>query len=338
MAKGQATQTEIEIATSLSQKSWLRGALDSATPVADPKTGERRWTAIVRYGEVLVAIPSNYYDSSFTGQDYPLIGDKMRSRIDSPVWFVVMAMDYATKSAVGSRVMAEEGRRRLWYKEDTPLKEGGTVTGEIVAIMKSGVIVNISGFESEIVNKYLAHEFIKDGSDLFKVGDSVKVKLLRIKKDEKGNIRGFVGSRKATYENPLIKRAERITEGLHRGVVTGTRINKDGRASLFVVKDGVSILCRPPARGYVPYIGDEVDVNVYKKDTVPDEDGQLKPMLWGSILPAKNTNPTLSFRPQAAQIVSPYGGALEAPLEAPPVQKKPAAAKMPKLSKAKRAV
>lgn len=66
--------------------------------------------------------------------------------------------------------------------------ETGTVTeGKVVRIMPFGVFVEMDNKKSGLVHiSEISSEYIKDISDILKVGDCVKVKILDV--DEKGRI------------------------------------------------------------------------------------------------------------------------------------------------------
>jgi hypothetical protein len=268
-------------------KSPLRGEVANIREELDDK-GAKIVIAKVNFGNWDVAIPHSEFMPSLKGADLPYVMDTMKSRVGSAVYFVVIALDYENNFALASRITAEQKRVLYWFKEDTKLKKGEIVTGDLVAIVdrkektdsskkfQRGAIVNVSGAETLIPLAYLSHTYLRSAHDEFRVGETLQVKLIEVKLDKKTNEDGvilgmdvkFQCSHKDTYPDPATLAYNEFPENsVHRGKVTGVMTKENKTPRLYVTVNtsrfgSVTVLCFLPYGRHSPNIGEETLIKI----------------------------------------------------------------------------
>jgi small subunit ribosomal protein S1 len=115
------------------------------------------------------------------------------------------------------RVVLDEERSANREKLLENLAPGQTVTVVITSVQEYGAFADLGGIDGLIHVTELSHERIKDPSDVLKVGDEVRVKILKI--DTSGDQPKIGLSRKAVLSDP---RADAMNELVEGATVSGT--------------------------------------------------------------------------------------------------------------------
>jgi hypothetical protein len=283
--KGKKTMTQTYEQKGLDHKFELAQSLSAHTPLSGilrgifekrHDEGEKVFYAQVDFGPFTVVIPETKFKSDMRSDDRPYVRRVMDSRLGSRVYFVVEGLDLQTKSAVGDSVQANEIRKKYWYKKGSDgeyeMRPGREVTGDVVAIQKAAIIVNVSGVETFIPAKDLTYNRVPHMGKVFAPGESIRLRLAGIFRNEDGSIK-FVASHKVFEENPAEEYYDRYLVGSTRvGEVTGIRLIEDaGTKAVKGVKvyvqtsDGVSVQCSPPY-GALPQVGQDMSFILSHKD------------------------------------------------------------------------
>lgn len=115
------------------------------------------------------------------------------------------------------RVVLDEERSANREKILEDLAPGQTVTVVITSVQAYGAFADLGGIDGLIHVTELSHERIKDPSDVLKVGDEVRVKILKV--DTSGDQPKIGLSRKAVLSDP---RTDAINELVEGATVSGT--------------------------------------------------------------------------------------------------------------------
>jgi len=238
--------------------------------------GEKVYCAQVSFGDYQVIIPENLYREGLEDRDRPYVRMVMQSRLGSRVYFVVEQIDEKTRSSIGDAVKANEIRRKFWFKKsddgEYEMCKGREITGDVVAIRKNALIINVSGVETFMPAKDATWNRVPHLGRIFTPGQSVKIRIIEVFRREDGSVK-FVASHKVYEDNPAVRSYDKyVVDSVRMGEVTNLQMiyDKDtGEPSGFKVfvqtEDGVSVQCRPPV-GVVPSPGQMMSFILTRKD------------------------------------------------------------------------
>ena len=145
------------------------------------------------------------------------------------------------------------------------VKVGDELTGEVSKILGYGVVVKLDFWQGLIKLRELDHKFVKDPSEVVKVGDKVTVKIIK-KDDDKIEL-----SRKACITSPYQEYKKEHNVG---DKVTGKVVNKLPFGILVELATDVTALLHKTEFSWNPndnlmsstLIGDEIEAAIIKMD------------------------------------------------------------------------
>ena len=147
------------------------------------------------------------------------------------------------------------------------IKFGEVVTGVVRTVVPFGAFIDIGGVEGLVPLSEMSHNRADGPKDIFKVNETVKVKILRV--DEKGKL---WLSRKSAIEDPWSQVAKKYAQGTrHKGKVV--RLQPFG--AFVELEDGIDGLIHSADLSIkriehpeeVVKVGDEIDVVVSQVDS-----------------------------------------------------------------------
>ncbi len=171
--------------------------------------------------------------------------------------FKVLELEPEKKKIILShREVLIEERRKTAEQMRAQITEGAEFDGVVVRLQPFGAFVDIGGVDGLVHVSELSHDRIQDPSEVVKVGEKVRVKVMGISKDKQGRERIRLSMR-AILANPWT----RIQELFHEGdIVTGRVVRVTDFGAFIKIHPGVEGLLhvsqykpRPP-RGAIPQV------------------------------------------------------------------------------------
>ena len=206
--------------------------------------------AIVWYKDIKVLIPVTHL--AVKKQNKSII----RSMIGSEIDFIILEYDNVSNIAIASRKDAMELRAEL---ELPKLRQNDIIRVRIIAVGIKHIIVDMYGKEVIIKAENLKHTYIVNCKELYKTGEYLQVRILRLDMDK--NI--FELSHKEFEENPFKNIRKYITlNGEYVGIVIAFPKNNSG---ILVQLDNSNVTClvRVPARfNSFPHFKDKVLIKI----------------------------------------------------------------------------
>lgn len=183
-------------------------AFQDKTEISALVTGAIKGGVEVDVGGLRAFVPASHMDlrlgadlSSYVGQrlDFEVTQYKKRGRD--------VVLSRKSRLEVEAKALREEALKRLKVGEDTE--------GKVRTVVTFGAFIDLGGVEGLVPLAEMSHNRSDSPADVFKVGDSVTVRVTKI--DEKGKI---WLSRKATIPDPWDQAAEKYAVGSkHAGKV-----------------------------------------------------------------------------------------------------------------------
>lgn len=196
-------------------KHWkeIYGAIQNQTilqaPVIGIETKLDKPCAVVSIGPIRGYIPLEFSGVENIRQLRRLSGQR--------VAFKVLNYDREENVFTASRKAALDQMAEITWKR---LEEGQTILAVVRDVNPSRVRVDIGGIEVKIPIEEMAYGWIDDLTEMVKVGDHLKVKVVELDRDNK-NVKV---SAKAAQQNPWPECAKRYHEGAeYVGKVSGVR-------------------------------------------------------------------------------------------------------------------
>ena len=194
----------------------LEEAMNNGEPVEVVVTAAVKGGLSVGAFGVRCFMPASQVDSSFVEDLTPYVGQTIEA--------LPIEVDREKQRAVFSRRALLDARKRK--AEDaafTKLEVGQVIVGEVRRLASFGAFVDVGGIEGLVHVSEMAWHRVKDAADLVKVGDEVKVQVLKIDKDARKVSLGM----KQLQEDPWHTAVAEFAEGT---TVSGkvTRTSKFG--------------------------------------------------------------------------------------------------------------
>lgn len=177
----------------------------------------------------------------------------LTKRLGAEVDYVIKGIDAKSGVAVASRLEAMKLKRKQYYFASDRdgnhlLYEGVCAEARVVSVIRAGIFADIFGAEVYIPLRELSYQRVMDASGYFQPGQRILVKILRVDRIDKDNVK-VTASVKQASENPYEKALKRYTVG-NRYVGTVSMVDVNG---VFVALDGgIDCLCSYPKRGRPP--------------------------------------------------------------------------------------
>jgi small subunit ribosomal protein S1 len=151
------------------------------------------------------------------------------------------------------------------------LKEGMEFDGKVTRIQPFGAFVDIGGLEGLVHVSEIQHGHVSNPNDVLKAGQEVRVRVLRMEKDDKGRMR--IGlSMKAAQPDPWEEIAEQFWQGKK---TQGTVVRMQDFGAFIELTPGIDGLVHVSEISHTPVrhpkdvleAGQRVDVTVLNVDT-----------------------------------------------------------------------
>ncbi|WKZ31604.1 MAG: 30S ribosomal protein S1 [Thermodesulfobacteriota bacterium] len=168
---------------------------------------------------------------------------------------------------VSRRVLLEEEREVLRKTTLETLAEGATVEGTVKNITDYGAFIDLGGIDGLVHLTDLSWGKVTHPSQLLKIGDTVKVMVLKFNREENKISLGM----KQTVEDPWIKAGEKFTPGTR---TTGTVVNITDYGAFVELEPGLEGLVHISEMSWTKLkhpsqkvkVGDRVEVEVIDLD------------------------------------------------------------------------
>ncbi len=152
--------------------------------------------------------PGSHMDLRLGADLHPLVGKRLP-------FFVTQYGKRGRDVVLSRRALLEAEAKVARESALAKIQPGSTVTGVVRSVVQFGAFIDIGGVEGLVPLTEMSHNRGDTPSDVFKVGATVDVKILRV--DEKGKV---WLSRKATISDPWLAVAEKYAFGSrHTGKV-----------------------------------------------------------------------------------------------------------------------
>ena len=205
-----------------------------------------------------VETPEDFRDRSPSDVMHYLITKRLGAEVD----YIVKGIDAKSGVAAASRLEAMAFKRRQYYfgtdrDGNNLLYEDLCAEARIVSVIRAGVFIDLFGLEIYVPLRELSYQRWIDASAHFQPGQRVLVKILRLDRSDRENIK-VTASVKQAGDNPYEQALRRYVPG-NRYVGTVSVVDTNG---VFVSMDGgIDCLCSYPKRGRPPR-GSRVTVRI----------------------------------------------------------------------------
>jgi small subunit ribosomal protein S1 len=223
-------------------------------------------------------------------------------------FFVTQYAKRGRDVVLSRRSMIEEEARKARTEALASLKIGEETEGVVRSVVSFGAFVDVGGIEGLVPLHEMSHNRSDGPSDVFKAGDNVKVKIVKI--DDRGKV---WLSRKATIPDPWQQVALKYAMGTrHTGKVVriqpfGAFIELEAGVDGLIHTQDLSIK-RIETPEEVIKAGDAIEVVVAHLDATQHKIG-LHPALQGETL-AEATQRVVIHKPVKAKVVTVESGGL----------------------------
>ena len=240
----------------------LAAAKDAQLPVEGVVTGVNKGGLEVTVDNVRCFCPARAVDTKFVQDLNVWIGQKLKFLVSQ-----VSGKDVVLSRRAFLEREAEEARARLGDK----LAAGAVLEGVVTSTRDFGAFVDLGGVEALLPASELSHDRSLRPADVVKIGETVRVQILEIGKDDKRpGQQKITLSLKALAGDPWETTAKELVEGsIREGRVL--RLQPFGAfVQLAPGLDGllhVSELSGEDGQSKLPAVGDVVSVRVIKVDT-----------------------------------------------------------------------
>jgi hypothetical protein len=199
--------------------------------------------------EEAVEPPDDFRDRTKADVMHYLVTKRLGAEVD----FIVKGIDPGSGVAAASRLEAMAMKRKQYYfgtdrDGNNLIYEDLSAEARVVSVIRAGVFVELFGIEAYIPLRELSYQRWIDAAAHFQAGQRVLVKIIKLDRGDRGNIR-VIASVKQAGENPYEQALKRYSPG-SRYVGTVSMVDTNG---VFVSLDGgIDCLCPYPKRGRPP--------------------------------------------------------------------------------------
>ena len=246
--------------------------------------GERQKSTVlaeVEYGTGLfmVLIPAylvyDYDVSKYIEPDQlKIVENNILRRIGSRIKFVVRHVDEKEQVAYADHL---EAQQQLCYENYIrPTRDGKPrivddliVKAQVVYTVSKGIIVDALGCEILVPKTELSHSYVGDARQEFKVGDSVNVRVSKIKKKEveKNNSRYTLIEAEGSVKAATPDHRKLLFDQFKEDGIYAADVSYVEESGVFCrLRGGLDCLCAHPKYGDMPKRGKPVMIRVTEKD------------------------------------------------------------------------
>jgi len=181
----------------------LQQALESKVPVEGTVTAQNKGGLEVDLGGLRAFCPASQIDVRFVDDPAQFVGQKLKFRV----------MEIRGGNAILSRrALLEEERATLAAELRKKLEVGAVLEGTVSSVRDFGAFVDLGGLEGLVHVSELSHQRVVHAQDVVKPGQTVRVQVLRMEKDEKGHER-IALSLRALEQDPWDAARPQLKEG-----------------------------------------------------------------------------------------------------------------------------
>ena len=181
----------------------LQQALDAKVPVEGIVTAHNKGGLEVDLGGTRAFLPASQVDIRFHEDLGTFVGQKLQ--------FLVMELR-GGNAILSRRALLEEERKGKAAELRKTLEVGATLEGTVTGVRDFGAFVDLGGLEGLIHVSELSHARVAHAQDAVKQGQKVRVQVLRIEQDEKGQQR-IALSLRALEQDPWDAARQQLQEG-----------------------------------------------------------------------------------------------------------------------------
>jgi small subunit ribosomal protein S1 len=182
----------------------LQNALDSKIPVEGLVTGVNKGGLEVDLGGVRGFVPTSQIDVRFVDDTAQFVGQRHKFRVTEI---------RGGNAILSRRALLEEERAAKAAELRKSLAVGAQLEGTVTSVRDFGAFVDLGGLEGLVHVSELSHQRVAHAQDVVKVGQKVRVQVLRIEKDEKGQER-IALSLRALEQDPWEAARPQLREGV----------------------------------------------------------------------------------------------------------------------------
>ena len=195
--------------------SWKRmeKAYDDQEEVEGIITNKTRGGYICNIDSCLCFLPGSQIDTK------PLRSNsKLMSLMNIPLKFICVKMDKVRGNIVVSRrAILDKTKNQELKNILSKIKEGDIVDGKVKAILDWGAFIDLNGADALLHCSDLSYSRVKKPSDLLSVGETIKVKIIKIDNETKRISCGVKQMHPDPYES--IDKKFKLNK-IYKGVVT----------------------------------------------------------------------------------------------------------------------
>jgi small subunit ribosomal protein S1 len=155
-------------------------AMDSRIPIEGLVTGQNKGGLEVDLGGLRGFVPTSQIDVRFVDDPAQYVGQRLKFRVTEM---------RGGNAILSRRALLEEERAAHAAELREKLAVGAQLEGTVTGVRDFGAFVDLGGLEGLVHVSELSHQRVAHAQDVVKSGQKVRVQVLRIEKDEKGNER-----------------------------------------------------------------------------------------------------------------------------------------------------
>lgn len=252
----------------------LRGMIERVDVLENAPSPETSICAILHYNNFKVMIPAvnmglRDVPEDITGQEKASKLKKMlNTMLGANIDYVITHVSEGEQLAVGSREIALNIRKKKAFinkyrntgmsQMEYAMENKVPVEGDIVAVSGSQIRLSVHGVEAKVIAKDAAWRFSNNLSEKFFPGDTAKIIIKEIKKNEETGEISVIGSIKDTVTNPQVNNiADYSVNSTCLGRVSGA-IDRGYFLTIGDDKTGIEAFCDLVNGGITPQINDIV--------------------------------------------------------------------------------
>ncbi len=251
----------------------LRGILERVDVAENGPSPESSIYGVIHYGNFKVMIPALFMDITVdetlqSNEKASILRKFMNTMLGANIEYVITYVSEKDHIALGNRVIANDMKKAHYFKNkyrksgmpyaDFAMENKIPVEADIIAVSGSQIRVSVMGAEGKIMAKEAAWRYSSNLSENFFPGDTTKIIIKEIKRNEEGKVTTVIGSIRETSENPQVANMADYSVGSTcLGKITGS-ISSGFFIAIGDSKTGVEAFCDLVHGGVVPSIGDTV--------------------------------------------------------------------------------
>src|SRR5207237_10166842 len=181
----------------------VQTALESKIPIEGMVTGHNKGGLEVDLGGMRGFVPASQIDIRFVEDQAQFVGQRLKFRVTEL---------RGGNAILSRRALLEEERAGKGAEVRKRLEVGAQVEGTVTSVRDFGAFVDLGGLEGLVHVSELSHARVAHAQDVVKAGQNVRVQVLRMEKDEKGQER-IALSLRALEQDPWDAARPALKEG-----------------------------------------------------------------------------------------------------------------------------